>query len=135
MKSNTIWIILIAILAIGAYLYFSNQPTTITNPDGTTTTDTGWFLKLFDKDGNEIPVPQNFMITSSQKGLFSIWTTESPITCTTDANCPSGSTCWTSMCVIRNVASMSLGFSVKSTSTTVTYNSLKIGRASCRERV
>lgn len=123
MKSNTIWIIIIAALVIGAYFYFSK--TSGVAP----TVDTGWYLKLYDANGNEIPVPQNFMVTSSTQGMFSIWTTETPITCMTDANCPTGSTCWTSMCVIKNVASMSLGFSVVSTSSDITYNSLNVQTA------
>lgn len=123
-NSTTVWIIIIAILAIGAYLYSAHGVPT-------TAVDTGWYLRLFDANGIEIPVPQNFMITPSSPG-FAIWTTEFPIVCP-PAACPAGTSCWNSMCVIKNVSLMSLGFNVVSTSSDVTYTSLNVQTATPAE--
>jgi len=128
-KSSAILVILILLLAVGAYFYF-HKTTPITTP--TTGTDTGWDLHLYDANGNEIPIPDNFAIGSklqSRNGAFSIWTTETPITCTTDANCPGTHppvVCWSGSCVIKGAVTMSLGFSVTSSSSTITYNSLNV---------
>ena len=120
-----IWIIVvIAALAIVALLYFSSNSATIKIGNGAG--QSGFDLHLYDSSGNEIAIPSGFEASSSQQGAFSMWSTETPIACTTDANCPVGTKCWTSMCVIKNVASMSLGFSVESTSSDVTYTGLNV---------
>lgn len=140
-KKNLIVVVIIAVLLIGAYMYYKpsdisvgdDTTQTITNEDGTTTTsNTGWFLRLFDREGNEIEIPPEFMIVKDS-GLFTIWTTEFPIDCTSDANCPGATTCWNNECVIRDVASMSLGFSVTSSASDITYTNLHISSATPTE--
>jgi len=130
MKNNsTIWIIVIAALVIGgAYLSLNSGESITVDGEQVTPGDDGFLLRLFDANGNELIIPEGFSSTSN-KGLFSVWTTTSPITCSTDTNCPTGTTCWQGECVMQNVASMSLGFVVESDSNSVTYTNLGVKSA------
>ena len=124
-NKTILWIVGIVILAL---IILNYQPPKDVSVEG------DWFLRFWDKDGNEITVPQEFMIVAEEGVLrgYTIWTTESPIVCP-PATCPTGSTCWNGECVIKNIASMSLGFSVKSDSSTVTYTALKVKAATPTE--
>jgi len=117
-------VVIFVVIAIALFLvgYFF-----IGGGSASTTTDSeGFNLRLYDSDGNLINIPQEF-------SGYAIWTTETPITCSIDANCPTGTTCWDNECVIRGVASMALDFSVKSQSADVTYNNLHITSATPSE--
>jgi len=117
-KTNTlVWVVIIGIAVVVGYFFLSGG-----SVDTGTTDSDGWSLRLYDIDGNEILIPSTF-------SGFSIWTTEAPITCTTDAGCPGISTCWQGECVIRGVYGMALDFSVTSQSADVTYNNLHITSA------
>jgi len=130
MKDNKIvWVIIIALLLVGVYYYY-----TTTTSDNAAPVGDGWDLKLFDSSGNELILPKNFMVSQpTSSGSFAIWTTEVPIACTSDAQCPGGGAtsvkCFNSICSVRNVATMSLGFGVTSTSSSVSYTNLNVATA------
>jgi len=123
-KTNLwIWVIVVIALVIG-YFFINGGSMEVGNTP--TADEGGWTLRLWDADGNEIIVPSSF-------SAFSIWTTESPITCTIDSDCPGASTCWDNECVFRNVASMALGFGVTSQSADISYSNLHISAATPTE--
>ncbi len=84
---------------------------------------TGLYLKLYDKDGNVIDVPDWFKVSTIAKvGPFTIVRHPPAPSCTTRTQCSGYATnpniiCWNDKCVLGNVASMDLGVSVENPST------------------
>jgi len=80
---------------------------------------TGLDLRFYDKDGNEIQIPEWFTTASVVPGLgdFTIVRRTTAPTCTAVSQCAGYITnpnimCWTGKCVLGNVASMTAGVSV-----------------------
>jgi len=95
--------------------------------------DQGFQLKLYDKDGKEIVIPEWFKVSSVINPTFQEFTVikHTAVPCTTRVNCPGYALnpaidCWNSVCALKGVSAMDMGVSViNPPSSTVNFLNLK----------
>ena len=117
-KDNIIFIV-IAIIAVILLVVFLVFPERVKEPEEISK---GLFLKIYDKDGNIIDIPEWFLeLSEDPLGIFSIVRHPPAPACTARSQCSGYLTnpnimCWNGKCVLGNVASMDLGVSVENPS-------------------
>lgn len=125
-KSNALLIVVIAVIVLG-YLYFAGYlgPTEKTVNEHKVPADisqsqsgTGLNMKLYDKDGNEVTIPEWFKVNSAvDVGAFTVFRRQTTPTCTVSSDC-SGYTagshiiCMEGRCALGAISTMTLGMGV-----------------------
>ncbi len=118
-KNNIIFIVIAIIVGIFLVIIFT-FPEAVKEPEEISK---GLHLKIYDKDGNEMDIPDWFLeLSEDPLGIFSIVRHPPAPDCTTKAQCSGYDTnpnimCWNGKCVLGNVAFMDLGVSVENPST------------------
>ncbi len=117
-KDNIIFIVIAIIVVIFLVILFT-FPEKVKEPEEISK---GLHLKIYDKDGNEIDIPEWFLtISEDPLGIFSIVRHPPAPDCTTTDQCSGHDTnpnimCWKEKCVLGNVDKMDLGVSVENPS-------------------
>ena len=129
-KSNIVMVLaILAIIAVALYylvplITLSTKVKTIlehSTPADLSSNEqgTGIQLKFYDANGNEIPIPSWFKVSSIINPTPQEYTIikHSSVVCTTKANCPGYATnpaidCWNLVCALKGIASMDMGVSV-----------------------
>lgn len=121
-KGNIFVYVIVAVILVALFMAFSGQKTVVEHkvPADISKGEsgTGLDLKFFDKDGNEIQIPDWFKVNAeTDVGGFTIVRRPTAPTCTAVSQCAGYLTnpnimCWTGKCVLGNVAAMTAGVSV-----------------------
>ena len=128
-QKNLFIFVIIAIAAIALFIVFSGNvektvlqhktPADISKSES----GTGLDLKFYDKDGNEIQIPDWFKVNSAvDVAGFTIVRRSTAPSCVLKSDCAGYLTnpnimCWNTKCVLGNVASMTAGVSVTNPAT------------------
>jgi len=130
MKNTWIWVLaIIGLLVVGIYVMSPSVEVSDDNSDGA-----GIKLHLYDADGNEIEIPDWFVVSSTKDlGEFSIVTHPPAPSCTVTSNCAGYQTnthitCWNSKCSLTDVDSMTMAVSATNNGE-VTLNNVHISSA------
>lgn len=122
-QKNLFVFVIIAIAAIALFVIFSQGEKTVTEHKtpadiSKSESGTGLDLKFYDRDGNEIQIPDWFKVNAeTEVGGFTIVRRSTAPVCTAVTQCAGYATnpnimCWTGKCVLGNVAAMTAGVGV-----------------------